>query len=209
MRAWLIERQSGLACLRTRRSVRRFRSDPVPGNLINQILEAATWAPSAHHRQPWRFAVLTGEQVKANLAEAMGAAFLADLTRDGVSVEKAHEQVDRSRLRLNEAPAVIILCCDSTTGDIYPDAARQQSEYLMAIQGVAMAGQNLLLAAAALGLGAVWLCSPLFAPEAIREVLALPHEWEPEGMVLLGYPDAQPPDRPRVPPEEVTRYFTE
>jgi nitroreductase len=92
-------------------------------------------------------------------------------------------------------------------GDNYPDARRQQAEYLMSVQSVAMAGQNLLLAAHAEGLGGVWVCAPLFAQEAVRQALNLPGEWHPQGMLLLGYPAVVPKTRPRRPVSEVTRTY--
>src|SRR5262245_6625179 len=70
--------------LRTRRSIRRFKPDPVPDSVIQTILTTATFAPSAHNRQPWRFVVLTDESVKTNLAEAMALDFERDLTHDGL-----------------------------------------------------------------------------------------------------------------------------
>src|SRR5512142_1153355 len=70
--------------LRTRRSIRRFKPDPVPDPVIQSILATATYAPSAHNRQPWRFAVVTGLSVKARLAEVMAQDFERDLLRDGV-----------------------------------------------------------------------------------------------------------------------------
>jgi nitroreductase len=61
----------------------------------------------------------------------------------------------------------------------------------MAVQSVAMAGQNLLLMAHALGLGAVWLCAPLFCPETVRAALDLPPDFEAQGVIALGYPDQE------------------
>jgi F420 biosynthesis protein FbiB-like protein len=72
--------------------------------------------------------------------------------------------------------------------DYYPDARRQAAERLMAVQSVAMAVQNLLLAAHAEGLGACWMCAPLFCPDAVRSALSLPEDWEPQALVTLGYP---------------------
>lgn len=89
--------------------------------------------------------------------------------------------------------------------DSYPDQRRQQHEWLMAAQSVAMAGQNLLLAAHALGLGGCWLCAPLFCPEVVRQTLALPADWQPQGLVTLGYP-AGVPTKTRRPLPEVVRY---
>jgi nitroreductase len=69
-----------------------------------------------------------------------------------------------------------------------------------------MAGQNLLLAAHAQGLGACWMCAPLFAPEVARQVLDLPADWGPQGLVVLGWPDEAPAERGRMPLERVTLY---
>jgi F420 biosynthesis protein FbiB-like protein len=72
--------------------------------------------------------------------------------------------------------------------DHYPDPARAQAEWTMAVQSVALACQNLLLAAEAHGVGACWMCAPLFVPELVRRVLELPGDWEPQALITLGYP---------------------
>ncbi|HMB22035.1 MAG: nitroreductase family protein [Chloroflexota bacterium] len=178
--------------LRTRRSIRRFKADPVPDSVIQSILTTATYAPSAHNRQPWRFAVLTSPVVKARLAEAMAQDFERDLLRDGAPPERIQVQIERSKERTTSAPVAIILCLDMSEMDMYPDEKRQQAERTMAIQSVAAAGLQLLLAAHAEGLGGVWVCSPLFAQEVIRKTLGLSETWEPQGMFFVGYPDGLP-----------------
>jgi coenzyme F420-0:L-glutamate ligase/coenzyme F420-1:gamma-L-glutamate ligase len=196
-----------LEFLRSRRSVRRFLPQPLDAQLLERLLETATWAPSAHNRQPWRFAVLSTVEAKTLLADEMAVDFREDLLSDGLSSEEADKLVARSRNRIIQAPVVILLCLDLTVGDTYPDPDRQQAEYIMGVQGVAMSGSTLLLAAHAEGLGGVWVCSPLFAKETVRTALDLPKNWEPQGMLLLGYPAAVPEPRPRRPLEEVTRYL--
>jgi nitroreductase len=74
----------------------------------------------------------------------------------------------------------------------------------MAVQSVAMAGENLLLAARAEGLDACWLCGPLFAADEARRALDLPNDWEPQGMVVLGEAAEVPAPRGRRSLEEVT-----
>jgi F420 biosynthesis protein FbiB-like protein len=172
----------------TRRSLRRYLPEPVPTALIEQILEAATWAPSAHNRQPWRFAVTTDSARKQHLARAMGIRLRYDLERDGLAEELIVKDTIRSYDRITSAPALIVVCLSMLDMDTYPDDCRQQHEFLMAAQSTAMAGQNLLLAAHALGLGACWMCAPLFAPDVVRDALDLPGDWQPQGMVTLGYP---------------------
>jgi coenzyme F420-0:L-glutamate ligase/coenzyme F420-1:gamma-L-glutamate ligase len=178
--------------LRTRRSIRRFRPDPVPDALIQAILSTATYAPSAHNRQPWRFVVMTDQAAKARLAEAMAQDFERDLGRDGIAPEKIQAMVKRSKERITSAPVAILLCLDMSEMDSYPDEKRQQAERMMAVQSVAAAGLQLLLAAHAEGLGGVWVCSPLFAQETIRKALDLSEVWEPQAMFFVGYPDELP-----------------
>lgn len=208
MRAMLIERQPDeFRWLRKRRSIRRFSDRPVPVEMIHQILEAATWAPSSHNRQPWRMLVVTSQGPKTSLARAMGEDLRADLARDGLGPDEILAQVTRSHDRILQAPVCLVLCLDPTLGDRYPDPKRDQAEQVMGIQSVAMAGQNLMLAASSLGLGSVWMCAPLFAPEAVRNALDLPATWLPQGMILLGYPAKAPVDRPRYPVEEIAVFI--
>lgn len=178
--------------LRSRRSIRRFSSEPVEPEKIVRILETATHATSPHNSQPWRFAVITALKKKKLLAEKMGDLFRLDLLQDGVSDEEIKIRLNRSKSRILNAPVVIILCLDKTDLDLYNDAKRQEYETTMGIQSVAMAGLQLLLAAHAEGLGGVWTCGPLFVPEIVQSTLSLPETWEPQGMLHIGYPDEQP-----------------
>ena len=122
----------------------------------------------------------------------MAIDFQRDLRRDGVSPEKIQAQLKRSRDRINSAPVAILLCLDMSEMDSYDDEKRQYAERMMAIQSVAAAGLQLLLAAHAEGLGGVWTCSPLFAQETIKKILNLSESWEPQGMFFIGYPDGEP-----------------
>jgi F420 biosynthesis protein FbiB-like protein len=196
-----------LAWLESRRSVRRFRPEPVPTDQLRRILAAATWAPSAHNRQPWRFAVLTSPEAKACLAEALAEEFRRDLLADGLSEEEVDLQLSRSRLRITGAPVAILLCLDPASGDTYRDERRKQAEALMGVQSVALAGGQLLLAAHAEGLGGVWMCAPLFACEAAQSALKLPAAWQPQALLLLGYPAQIPAPRPRRPLDEIALFY--
>jgi F420 biosynthesis protein FbiB-like protein len=167
----------------------------VPDSVIQSVLSTATYAPSAHNRQPWRFVVVTDLSVKTRLAEAMAEDFERDLRRDGVAPEKIQAQIKRSRERIGTAPLVILLCLDMSEMDAYPDAKRQQAERTMAMQSVAAAGLQLLLAAHAEGLGGVWVCSPLFTQETIQKTLNLSKAWEPQGMFFVGYADELPKEK--------------
>ena len=171
-----------------RRSIRRYRDAPVDAALLERLLDAAGWAPSAHNRQPWRFAVLRAAAPKDRLARAMGARLAADRRRDGDDQAAIDRDVARSHARITGAPVVIVACLTLADMDRYPDAARAEAERQMAVQSTAMAVQNLLLAAASEGLGACWMCAPLFCVDTVRAALELPAEWEPQALVTLGWP---------------------
>ncbi len=172
--------------IKSRRSIRRYTSEPIPPETIRRLLEAANWAPSAHNRQPWRFAVVTKATDKARLAEAMGQQLRADRAADGDDPEDIDRDVARSYDRLTGAAALIVVCLSMAEMDRYPDPRRAQNERTMAVQSTAMAAQNLMLQAHAEGLATCWLCAPLFAPELVRTTLALPEDWEPQGLITLG-----------------------
>jgi len=174
--------------IRARRSIRRYTDQPVDRAMIDAILDAATHAPSAHNRQPWRFAVVTSPEAKARLASAMGERLRADRLADGDSPDVVEVDVSRSRARITAAPVVVLACLTMSDMDQYPDARRGDAERIMAIQSVAAAIQNLLLDAHALGLGTGWMCAPLFAPSEVRAALDLPDDWEPQALITLGYP---------------------
>lgn len=184
-----------------RRSLRRYRPDPVPRDVLLELLHSAIYAPSAHNRQPWRFAVSDSPERKRNLASAMGERLRRDLSADGAPAEMIEADVARSYERITSAPAIIVLCLTMVDMDAYPDKARADHEWTMAVQSVAMAGQNLLLSAHAAGLGACWMCAPLFCPDVVVDALELPPDWQPQGLVTLGFP-AQERSRARKPLEE-------
>lgn len=190
-----------LTLIMGRRSLRRYRPDPVPRPVLEWLLTAAIWAPSAHNRQPWRFAVVGDDDRKVALARAMGAKLRHDLEADDVPETAIAADVGRSYERITSAPVLIALCLSMVDMDTYPDELRSHNEYLMAVQSTAMAGQNLLLAAHEAGLGACWMCAPLFAPEIVRSSLELPDDWQPQALITLGYPD-QEREKTRRPLEE-------
>jgi F420 biosynthesis protein FbiB-like protein len=177
-----------LAAIHARRSIRRYTPQPVPAEIVERLLTAATWAPSAHNRQPWRFVILTEAPVKERLARAMGAQLASDRLTDGDPARAVEADTNRSLARLISAPLIIVAGLTLQDMDAYPDPRRQKAETLMAVQSVAMAIQNLILAAHAEGLGACWMCAPLFCPDIVRAILDLPADWEAQALITLGYP---------------------
>lgn len=191
-----------LTFLQTRRSIRRFKPDAVPAAIIERILVAATFAPSAHNLQPWRFALVQNPQNRKRLGQALTTAMRADMQAQGAPEAEIAARVERSLQRLRAAPVVILLCREVTA--VRADAPE---EVIMSIQSVAAAGLQLLLAAHAEGLGGNWICWPLYTQQAARAALDLPQTWEPQGMFFLGSPNESPAPRQRRPLEEVVRYI--
>lgn len=192
--------------LRSRRSVRRYRAQAVARFDVEAILDAGVCAPSAHNRQPWRFVVVESPERRASLATAMGDRLRADRRADGDPRDAVEADVGRSFARIVGAPVVVGVCMSLSDMDRYPDDRRAQAERLMAVQSVAMAAQNMMLCALALGLASCWMCAPLFCPEVVARALGVPPDWEPQGLLTVGYPaDAGKPRRRR-PTDDVTAY---
>jgi coenzyme F420-0:L-glutamate ligase/coenzyme F420-1:gamma-L-glutamate ligase len=171
-----------------RRSIRRYHEVAISDDAVEYLLSAACWAPSAHNRQPWRFSILRTSSAKRKLAEAMGARLQTDRRRDGDEESIISSDVARSRIRIVDAPLAVVVSMSLIDMDHYPDEVRANAERVMAIQSTAMAVQNLLLAATALGFGACWMCAPLFCHETVRAALDLPDDWQPQALVTVGLP---------------------
>jgi coenzyme F420-0:L-glutamate ligase/coenzyme F420-1:gamma-L-glutamate ligase len=191
--------QATHALLRSRRSIRQYRAEMPAQDKLDRIFASAAMAPSAHNRQPWRYFVICDAGPKAALARAMGERLAIDRRRDGDADASIKVDVERSFTRISGAPVVVLVALTLAEMDHYPNKERRRAEYLMAVQSTAMATQNLLLAAHAEGLGACWMCAPLFCPDVAQRVLALPPDWEPQGLLTLGYPAAPGRLKPRKP----------
>ncbi len=191
--------------LRTRRSIRRFKPDPVPDAALERILTSAIHAPSAHNTQPWRFAIVgrnngSPDNARARLADTLTDHMRADMTSEGALEAEIQARVDRSTRRIHEAPVLLMLCRDVTAV-----RERKTQDTVMAIQSVAAAATYLLLAAQAEGLGGNWICWPLYAQEPARSALDLPETWEPQAMIFLGYANETPKEKVLKPFAEVVR----
>jgi F420 biosynthesis protein FbiB-like protein len=181
--------------LRTRRSIRRFKPDPVADEVITRVLTTATFAPSAHNTQPWRFAIVgrnnnSPYKIRERLGQALTSAMRADMFAAGASASDIEKRVVLSLRRIDEAPVIILLCRDMTTV-----REHKREDEIMAIQSVANAATYLLLAAHAEGLGGNWICWPLYAQEETRVALELPETWEPQAMVFIGWADEEPKEK--------------
>jgi nitroreductase len=182
--------------IRSRASIGKVLPDPVDRALVEQILEAGTWAPNHHHTEPWRFFVLTGEGRKP-LGRVM-AAVAAEKMDDPESPE------NQARLRIEEAKALrapVIIAVSAHPTD-KPNIVRVEE-----VAAASAAVQNMLLAAHALGLGTVWRTGPATLHPLTKQLFGLGPEDEMVGFVYLGHPDMQAPPRRRTATTDKTTWI--
>jgi len=168
-----------LEAIRIRRSIRKFApSRDVGEEVLNEVLKAATWAPSAGNAQPWRFLVVRAPELKQGLAKAaLGQKFVA------------------------QAPVVIVVCADLARAK---QAYGERGESLYCLQDTAAAAQNIHLAAVSLGLGTCWVGA--FSEPEVSRLLGLPPSLRPVALIPMGYPTEKPRPRSRRPLSEVVEY---
>jgi len=193
--------------LRSRRSVRSYQTRPVTREQLEQILEAARWAPSPHGRQPWRFVVLTRQEPKHILADRMGETWQHNLEMDKQEAAIVNVRLEKSRQRILNAPAIVIPCLYLEDLDHYPDEKRQADETTMAVQSIGAAIQNMLLMTYDLGLDAGWMCAPLFCPEVVCDALNLDTRLIPQALITVGYAAADPKRREHLPLSSLIVHF--
>jgi len=193
------------AFVTARRSIRAFTPDPVPRAELDRLVTAACLAPAPHHSRPWRFVVIDTAEGKADLAAGMGAQWRTDLAGDGVAPARIDELVESSRVKITAAPALVLGCLTWDGLDRYPDEDRQRAEHGMALLSLGAAVENLMLTAADAGLASCWVGAPIFCAGAARDALALPADWSPAALVLVGHPapDYTPRVRPTVPLDDL------
>ena len=170
-----------------RRSVRKFKPVPVSDDVLNTVLEAARQAPSWANTQVWRFILVTDPQLKEKLA----ACFIRrDPTRE-----------NRGATAVLTAPLTIVACAETKKSGFSLAGAPQTARGDWAMYDVALAMQNLVLEAYALGLGTVHI--GLFDHKKVEELLGIPENMEVVSFTPLGYPDESPEPRPRKPLSEI------
>jgi F420 biosynthesis protein FbiB-like protein len=149
--------------------------------------------------------VLDHEDARCGLGVAMGARWRVDLEGDGADATRIDELVDASVQRLAAAPAALLGCLTWDGLDRYPDETRRRAEHGMALLSLGAAVENLMLAATDRGYASCWVAAPIFCPEAARDALALPTDWLPHALVLVGRPDPAyvGRERPPIPLDEL------
>ncbi len=190
----------------SRSSVRWFRNDPIPDDVLLKIIEAGVRAPNAGNNEQWFFVVVRDSGLRSRVHELLLEAHEFYATRalkNPLPPDKVGKWVQRIRDGMYLAPAYVAGYVDlrKTT---HVEGFFEE-ERVFAIQSVAAALENMILVAHSLGLGAVWLGVPLLLKSKFDEVLKPPEGCELQGIIALGYPAETPKARPRKPLSEVVK----
>jgi nitroreductase len=165
-------------CIKTRRTIRKFKDIEVPWDLIVKLLEAGKSAPSSGNIQNWKFIVINDKNAKTEISEYCG-----------------------NQLWMANAPVLIVVVSDS-------DKAKRfygiRGERLYSVQNCAAATQNILLMAHSLGLGGAWV--GYMEEYKLGPALTLPEGIRPQAIIAIGYPAEDPPCPPKYTLENVM-YF--
>ncbi|MGB9959844.1 MAG: nitroreductase family protein [Candidatus Bathyarchaeales archaeon] len=177
---WRVRNLEVFEAIRGRRSTRAFENREVSQELVEKLIEAARWAPSAGNIQPWEFIIVKKPEIKRKLAEAaLGQSFI------------------------EEAPVVIVVCADEVRS---AQGYGVRGKTLYCIQDTAAAIQNIHLAAYSMGLGTCWVGA--FREDEARKVLKMPEGIRPVAIIPVGYPAETPPPRSRRPLKQIIHYET-
>lgn len=157
-----------MEAIKGRRSIRRYKSDPVPDEALREVLEAVRWAPSWGNTQCWEVIVVKDPKVKSEVAKTV-------------------PKVNPALALMTDVPILLILCGRKGVSGYYGGKPKTgKGDWLMFDTGLAM--QNLCLAAHALGLGTVIV--GMFDHQKVAELLGIPQNIDVVAMTPLGYPKA-------------------
>jgi len=169
--------------VRKRRSIRKYRGDPVPREMIESCIEAARHAPSASNTQGWRFFIVEGDLKDRLVKAGMG----------GIVVPNKFAF---------SAPVVVVLAMKLSVVTHRLGAGIKGIDYHLVDAGIA--GEHFVLQAAELGLGTCWI--GWFNKKAVRALLGIPSGWDIPALITLGFPAEEPKPKERRPASEVCTF---
>ena len=188
-----------LELAKNRRTVRRFRPDPVPDEYVDKIIEVARWAPSGLNQQPWEFVVVKKPELRQQIAE-LGR----EVLMRSMKMEAAREPWQgtwkmppppATKLEggdFSVAPVYILLCGDPRTSAGLPMSVRCEAAHLQSTftSGLACCFIYMQLAATTLGLNSQWFTSmqTAYVSCLLKHLLGIPVAMEVYDMLVIGYP---------------------
>jgi len=185
-----------LEAIRTRRTAGKIRPEMPPRETIEELLEAATWAPNHRLNEPWRFFVLAGDE-RRQFGELMAADACQNL--DDPSGTKARDIVESQMKKATRSPVIIAVACDPP--------ASSKIDPVEDVCAVACGVQNMMLAAHARGLATKWSSGQACHSPGIKSFFGLTPEHQILGYIYLGYPDESTKGGTRTPHHEKTTWL--
>jgi nitroreductase len=178
-----------------RRSIRKFKPEPVPDEYVDKIIEAARWAPSGANSQPWQFIVIKKDELRKRISEV-----IEENQDTTAKIELTRDEDIRFNFRplgFGSAPVFIIQLGDPRLEECYPLDVTLTHGGKTLESSQASAFLYMMLAATSLGLAAQWVTasSAVYPQAIIKKLLGVPRELEVYDMMALGYPDMTPPPR--------------
>ena len=179
------------------RAVRRLKTDPIPDDVLERILQAACWAPTGGNTQPWKVVVVTNDANKAGLKEIYHPLWaryrdgmLRRLEGEPEAAAEAGKRVvkagDYLADHLHEAPAILMFCANPKAMAITD--AKLDRISMVGGGSVYPAVQNAMLACVEEGIGCTLTTLHCFGEDDVKELLDIPADWATVGMVPIGYP---------------------
>lgn len=191
--------------IESRRSIRKYKEDPISLEVINQVIGAGILAPSGKNKQPWNFIVVCGNEKEKMLnafqdginRERNGHALLPG-NRDGLADAQNTLNI------MKQAPAVIMVL-NTESGCFFHNIKNEDRiAEIVNIQSIGAAIENMLLTAEDLGLGTLWVGNIFFAyPELCKW---LNTDKQLVAAIAIGYPDEKPASRPREKLQDIIEY---
>jgi len=201
-----------LELVKKRRTCRKFKTDSIPDEYVDKIIEAARWAPSGANSQPWEFIIVKKKELKESIVKLFEEwnvlAHRMELTREPELRFHILTELPKQPPGFAVAPVFIILCGDPRTRNAYPlrdGLLRGQSIFTSSL---ASAFLYMHLVATTLGLGTQWVTamSCPFEQSLMKELVGIPRELEIYDMIAVGYPASEPKPRLVRAKEEMVHY---
>lgn len=193
--------------IQTRRSIRKFKPCDVSRTDIEKIVDAARLAPSAKNRQPWKFIAYTGAQ-KDKLLDIMGESLQKEQQQHALLPHSQNGLPDAFNTLgiMRTAPVVIVVINTNAASPFEPIDADSRITELCDTLSIGAAIENMLLSAAELDLGTLWIANTCYAYNDLAEFVG--HKGQLACAVAVGYPDESPSQRPRKPLADILEFRT-
>jgi nitroreductase len=199
-RSGKMEYEGFMELAKKRRSSWEFKTDPIPDDMIEKIIDAARYAPSGFNSQPWEFIVIKEQELRDRIRDS----FADHLPSQGVKPGM------KDPMGFKTAPVLIILCGDTRVRPFAPPPVRQNDDTWLSVlvSSLAISFQYMHLAAASLGLATRWVSAINMPPieQEIRALLGIPEEFVTYDMMALGNSDFKPAVKKMRPLSEVIHY---